>query len=99
MTEKEFIFCCELLYKHYKGKKLNDIIDPSSNFVDYIIENVVYERQFLMVKFKNEKYNDSILYFNENRLKVNGYNRINEFNYDKVEDFLKAVKIPLEDIV
>ena len=51
-----------------------------------------------MVKFKNEKYNDSILYFIKNRLKVNGYNRINEFNYDKVEDFLKAVKIPLVDI-
>ena len=99
MTEKEFVFCCELLYKYYKGKKLNDIFGLSGNFIDYIIENVVYERRFHMVKFKNEKYKDSILYFNENRLKVNGYNRINEFNYDKVEDFLKAVKIPLEDIV
>ena len=99
MNVNEFKFCCELLYIHHKGKRLKDIIDPSSNFVDYIIENVVYERRYSTTRFKNEKYRDSILYFRGNKLNVNGYDVTNIFKFDKVEDFLKAVKITLEDIV
>ena len=99
MTEKEFIFCCELLYKHYKGKKLNDIIKTSKHFVDIEIENMVYDIWTHKIKFRNNKFNDSIIYFMEQQLRLNGNIKVDEFNYDKVEDFLKAVKITLEDVI
>lgn len=99
MTKNEFIFCCELLYKHYKGKKLNGIIKTSKHFVDIEIENMVYDIWTHKIKFRNNKFNDSIIYFMEQQLRLNGKIGVNEFNYDKVEDFLKAVKITLEDVI
>lgn len=99
MTKNEFIFCCELLYKHYKGKKLNGIIKTSKRFADIEIENMIYENDEFNVKFRNNKNFECIVYFMKQQLKLNGKIGVDEFNYDKVEDFLKAVKIPLEDIV
>ena len=99
MTEKEFVFCCELLYKHHRGKKLKEILKSSRKFVDIKIENIVYDIWEHKIKFRNNESADSIIYFMEQQLRLNGNIWVNEFNYDKVEDFLKDVKIPLEDIV
>ena len=99
MTKNEFIFCCELLYKYHKGKKLNDIIKTSKRFVDIEIEDIVYNILPHKIKFRNNKSDDSIIYFMEQQLRLNGNIGVNEFNYDKVEDFLKAVKISLEDVI
>lgn len=99
MTKNEFILCCELLYKHHRGKKLKEILKSSIKFVDIKIENIVYDFWEDKIKFRNNEYADSIIYFMHEQLRLNGKIGVNEFNYDNVEDFLKAVKIPLEDIV
>lgn len=99
MTKNEFILCCELLYKHQRGKKLKEILKSSRTFVDIKIENIVYDFWEDKIKFRNNESSESIMYFMHEQLRLNGKIGVNEFNYDKVEDFLKAVKIPLEDIV
>ena len=99
MTKNEFILCCELLYKHHRGKKLKEILKSSGKFVDIKIENIVYDILEDKIKFRNNESSESIMYFMREQLRLNGKIGVNEFNYDKVEDFLNYFKIPMEDIV
>ena len=99
MTKNEFILCCELLYKHHRGKKLKEILKSSRKFVDIKIENIVYDFWEDKIKFRNNESSESIMYFMHKQLRLNGKIGVNEFNYDKVEDFLNYFKIPMEDIV
>ena len=100
MTYKEFVFCSNLLHVKFKGKQLKDIFGDY-NFVDTIIDNIIYERYLTNTIFKSSVGSLSILFFIEGILHVNGFDQKNEirFEYKTVEDFLKAIKIPLEDIV
>lgn len=100
MIYSEFIFCSNFLYVNFKGKKLKDIFGDY-NFVDTIIDNIIYERYLTNTMFKSSVGPLSILFFIDGILHVNGFDRKNEirFEYKTVEEFLKAIKIPLEDIV
>lgn len=88
MTYNEFKFCSNLLYVNFKGKQLKDVFG-NYDFVNTIIDNVIYDRRISQSCFKNSFEPLSILFF------------IDEirFEYKTVEEFLKAIKIPLEDIV
>lgn len=101
MTENQFKLCCNLLHTTYKGKKLRDIVQSSEKFIDIEIDNIIYDRNRIgkKVRFRNNERSASIIYFSEQKLKINGNFCVGEYNYDYVEDFLKFVKIPLEDIV
>lgn len=100
MTENEFIFCSNFLYVNFKGKKLKEVFGDY-DFVDTIIDNVIYDRYMERISFKNYFNPLSILFFIDGILHVNGFDQKNEirFEYKTVEEFLKAIKIPLEDIV
>ena len=100
MTYNEFVFCSNLLYVNFKGKQLKDVFG-NYDFVNTIIDNVIYDRRISQSCFKNSFEPLSILFFIDEILHVNGFDQKNEirFEYKTVEEFLKPIKIPLEDIV
>ena len=99
MTENEFKFCAITLYNNYKGKSLNEIIKTNDKLIKVRIENIIFEKQGNVTRMKNTKDNQSIIYYNFKKLRINGFIAANKYNYDTVESFLKAINVKIEDIV
>ena len=99
MTENEFKFCAITLYNNYKGKTLNEIIKTNDKLIKVRIENIIFEKQGNVTRMKNTKDNQSIIYYNFKKLRINGFISANNYNYDTVESFLKAINVKIEDIV
>ena len=107
MTKNEFILCCSLFEKYFKGKSLKEILNDK-NLVEYKLEHPIFDfsNHLRFGTYNCESDNaflrrnvDCIMYFSNGILELNGYNGSENSNIDSVKDFLKLFKIQLEDIV
>ena len=107
MTKNEFVLCCSLFEKYFKGKSLKEILNDE-NFVEYKLEQPIYDfitdPRFGTYNSESEnaslrRNNDCILYFDDGYLELNAYRNFEDTRIKTVEEFLKLFKIPLEDVV
>ena len=107
MTKNEFILCCSLFEKYFKGKSLKEILNDE-NLVEYKLEQPRFDfsGHLRFGTYNCESDNaflrrnvDCIMFFNDGILELNEYSNSENNSIRSVKDFLKLFKIPLEDIV
>lgn len=107
MTKQEFIMCCSLFEKYFKGKSLKDILN-NENLVEYKLEQPIYDfsdhPRFGTYNSESEnaslrRNNDCIMYFDDGFLELNAYRYFEDTRIKTVEEFLNLFNIPFEDII
>ena len=98
MTENEFKLCVSLLFKNHRGKTLQEVLNSNIEFTHGKFEDIVMKRVGFNIKVLNDE-NVSFIFYSDNQLKINGNISVKLHNYTTIKNFLKAVKISMEDIV
>ena len=107
MTKNEFVLCCSLFEKYFKGKSLKEILNDE-NLVEYKLEQPIYDfsyhPRFGTYNCESEntslrRNTDCIMYFYNGFLELNAYGNFEDTRIKTVEEFLKLFKIPLGDVV
>lgn len=96
MTYIEFKFCCMLFRSHFEGKKYKEVIKNGFHVMrDFVIDKT------LMVDRVRFCFNtqETVLYFQNGFILINGPSAIGDIHFKIVEDFLNYFKIPFKDIV
>lgn len=110
MTKQEFILCCSLFEKYFKGKSLKDILNDDG-FVEYKLEQPIYDfsDQPRFGTYNCESNNaslrrlrrnvDCIMFFRNGILKLNEYGNSENSSHKTIDGFLNLFNIPFEDII
>ena len=106
MTKREFILCCSLFEKYFKGKSLKEILNDKK-LVEYKLEHPKFDFSSYPRFGSNDFETDDtylgidscIMYLINGIMELNRYRNSKNMFIGSVEDFLKLFKIPLEDIV
>lgn len=105
MTKQDFILCCSLFEKCFKGKSSRDILDVE-NLIEYKLEQPIFKFSIQLKFGTYTKSNNTniprfccILYYHNKALYLNGYSVPEKYTFKHIKDFLNCFKIHLEDIV